>query len=359
MGLAAATLVAVPQADSAALAGSISPALSAEPHVPAAEVVPSTEPAPAATRQEDAVHTDPAPGPDAPSRSTPPASGTGRASALAAGGIPSVALEAYVRAAAASPTSCHISWPLVAAIGRVESNHGRFAGAVLHADGRSTPPIIGIVLDGVGTALIQDTDGGRLDGDPVYDRAVGPMQFIPSTWKAYAGDGDGDGRRDPFDIADAAAATAKYLCAAGGDLSSVAGQTRAVLAYNHSDSYVATVLTLAARYAGTPPPPLLPTPPAEPVPTVPPANPAPPPAIDVGLSPAAGAAPAADTSTPSTGTGSAARSGTPASSAPGLTDPPSLTAPPASTTAPTGAPVSSAPVSSAPVSSAPVSSAPV
>ena len=122
---------------------------------------------------------------------------------------------------------------------------------------------------------------------------MGPTQFIPSTWATYASDGDGNGTSDPFDIDDAAAATAKYLCAAGGDLSSVAGQRQAVLAYNHSDEYVATVLGIAASYAGTPPP-VLPTEPAKP-PTLPPANPAPPPAV-AALPPAA--APAAGARTP-------------------------------------------------------------
>ncbi|HET6394851.1 MAG TPA: lytic transglycosylase domain-containing protein, partial [Blastococcus sp.] len=215
--------------------------------------------------------------------------GAAEASALASSGIPTTALEAYQRAAAGSPAACHITWPLIAAIGRVESDHGRFAGSVLRTDGRSTPPIIGIALDGTRSALIRDTDGGRLDGDPVYDRAVGPTQFIPSTWKTYASDGDSDGISDPLDIDDAAAATAKYLCAAGGDLSSVAGQTRAVFAYNHSASYVSTVLTLAATYAGTPPP-VISTPSPEDLPAMPPANPAPPPAIEETLPTAAGPA---------------------------------------------------------------------
>src|SRR5437764_60980 len=83
-----------------------------------------------------------------------------------------------------------------------------FAGAVLHSDGLSTPRVIGIALNGNGTALIRDTDGGRLDGDTVYDRAVGPMQFIPSTWAGWSVDANGDGRADPFNIFDAAAAAA-------------------------------------------------------------------------------------------------------------------------------------------------------
>jgi len=195
---------------------------------------------------------------------------------LAAGGVPTTAMAAYSRAAELA--DCGISWTLIAAIGRVESNHGRFAGAVLSTDGLSTPPIIGIPLTGNGTARILDSDGGRFDGDTVHDRAVGPMQFIPTTWALHGADGNGDGRRDPFNINDAALATGNYLCAAGGDLTSGAGRARAVFAYNHSDEYVATVLGLAATYAGTPPPSPVPTT-AGPVPTVPPADPARPPAI--------------------------------------------------------------------------------
>ena len=197
-------------------------------------------------------------------------------SSLTASGIPAAALTAYQRAAAAAPKGCGISWSLLAAIGRVESNHGRFGGATLGADGRSTPHVLGPVLDGTSTALIPDTDGGRLDGSTTYDRAVGPMQFIPSTWARYGVDADGDGVADPFDINDAAAAAARYLCVAGGNLTTTAGQARAVLAYNHSDSYVATVLTLAAAYSGG----RVTLPAAQPLPAIEPVNPAPPSALD-------------------------------------------------------------------------------
>jgi hypothetical protein len=108
-------------------------------------------------------------------------------SALASSGLPVSAARAYRRAAeyvAATDPSCGLHWSVLAGIGRVESNHGRFAGAVLGSDGRSRPPVIGIPLDGThDTALIPDTDRGLLDGDTVYDRAVGAMQFIPSTWE--------------------------------------------------------------------------------------------------------------------------------------------------------------------------------
>jgi hypothetical protein len=172
-------------------------------------------------------------------------------SGLAANGIPQVALNAYRVAAArladVAP-GCGIDWALLAGIGREESDHGRFAGAVLHADGVSTPRIIGIALDGSRSAAIRDTDGGSLDGDSVYDHAVGPMQFIPSTWAIYGTDATGDGKADVFNINDAALAAARYLCAAGGDLGTRAGQIRAVLAYNHSDEYLAQVLALADAY---------------------------------------------------------------------------------------------------------------
>ena len=174
------------------------------------------------------------------------------ASGLAADGIPITALTAYqaaaVRAAKLAP-ACGLSWPLLAGIGRVESDHGRFAGAVLHSDGLSTPQVIGIPLNGHGTALILDTDNGALDGDTVYDRAVGPMQFIPSTWAGWGVDANGDGVADPFNIFDAAAAAADYLCAAGRDLTTTRGQVQAILSYNYSWDYVSMVMSLEKVYA--------------------------------------------------------------------------------------------------------------
>jgi membrane-bound lytic murein transglycosylase B len=173
-------------------------------------------------------------------------------SGLAANGIPQVALNAYRVAAARMADvepGCGIDWALLAGIGREESDHGRFAGAVLHADGVSTPSIIGPALDGVHWDYVPaPANGLALDGDAKYAHALGPMQFIPSTWATYGTDATGDGRSDIFNINDAALGAARYLCAAGGDLRSHAGEVRAVLAYNHSDEYLAQVLALADAY---------------------------------------------------------------------------------------------------------------
>ena len=172
--------------------------------------------------------------------------------ALDASGIPEVALEAYKRAAATlavRDAACHLPWQLLGAIGRVESDNGQFGGAVLLPDGYGTRPIYGIPLDGRGgVALIRDTDGGKLDGDPNFDRAVGPMQFIPSTWARYGVDGNGDGKKDPNNIFDATLAAADYLCAGGGDMANPAQEAAAVLRYNDADEYVRVVLALAASY---------------------------------------------------------------------------------------------------------------
>jgi membrane-bound lytic murein transglycosylase B len=167
-------------------------------------------------------------------------------------GIPSAALAAYQRAETvinAADKSCHLSWQLIAAIGRVESDHGRTNGNTLDSKGVARPGIYGIALDGSdGTSRITDTDAGQYDADARFDRAIGPMQFIPSTWSVVGVDADGDGERNPQDIDDAALATAVYLCSGADDLSTPAGQRGAVYRYNHSSSYVDLVLSIAAAY---------------------------------------------------------------------------------------------------------------
>lgn len=168
-------------------------------------------------------------------------------------GIPSIALEAYGYAAAVltrSRPDCGIAWTTLAGIASVESKHGTHRGAGVGADGSVRPSIIGIPLDGSpGVALVRDTDGGKLDGDPVYDRALGPLQFIPETWKRWGVDANGDGVIDPQNIDDAALTAARYLCASGGDLTSERGWQSALLTYNQSNTYLLTVRDRAAAYS--------------------------------------------------------------------------------------------------------------
>ena len=167
-------------------------------------------------------------------------------------GIPSPALTAYQRAETiinSADKDCNLPWQLVAAIGRVESDHGRFGGNSLDANGVARPGIYGIALNGKNsTQKIADTDAGQYDQDQVYDRAVGPMQFIPSTWQVVGVDADSDGERNPQDIDDAALATAVYLCSGKDDLSTVAGQEASVFRYNHSREYVDLVLSIMNAY---------------------------------------------------------------------------------------------------------------
>lgn len=173
--------------------------------------------------------------------------------AARATGIPRRALTAYVAAARQveqDDPACRIGWNTLAGIGSSESSHGAFGGATVGDDGVAAPLIIGVPLDGTGgNRAIPDTDGGTLDGDTTWDRAVGPLQFIPTTWEQWGADGDGDGVRNPHDLDDAALAAARYLCDAGDDLSASEGWSRAVLTYNRSQAYARKVARTATEYA--------------------------------------------------------------------------------------------------------------
>ncbi|MBI2710079.1 MAG: lytic murein transglycosylase [Actinobacteria bacterium] len=144
---------------------------------------------------------------------------------------------------------CGIAWWALAGIGFAESGQGTDGGTQVRADGSLTRRIVGIPLNGApGVAAIGDTDGGLLDGDPTVDRAVGPMQFIPSTWARWGVDADGDGVADPQSFYDAAATSAAYLCQSG-PMRDDAGLQRGYLSYNASLPYVALVLGKARQYA--------------------------------------------------------------------------------------------------------------
>ncbi|PXX58438.1 hypothetical protein DFR70_114122 [Nocardia tenerifensis] len=184
--------------------------------------------------------------------------------------IPLRALQAYgyatVVLAKAQP-NCHLGWTTLAGIARVESNHARFGGASIAADGSVRPVIRGVALDGTGgNAVIVDPSATARTGKTVSARAMGPFQFIPDTWARWGIRADADysiiaaalesGKPvpakslsgSPDNIDDAAVAAGRYLCAAGGDLATATGWRQAILAYNQSSVYVDQVRAAASRY---------------------------------------------------------------------------------------------------------------
>jgi hypothetical protein len=120
---------------------------------------------------------------------------------------PKTYLELYKLSASYCPG---LSWKVLAAIGQVESGHGRNVG-------------------------------------PSSAGALGPMQFLPSTWAQYAVDGDGDGKADIMSAYDAVPAAALYLCRNGAGRGGQALYD-AIFNYNHADWYVREVLAIAANY---------------------------------------------------------------------------------------------------------------
>jgi len=166
--------------------------------------------------------------------------------------LPVISLDAYLGAAemvGATHPSCGLEWWLLAAVARVESHHGELGGRRVGEDGDISRPIIGMALDGrPGIRAIADTDDGEVDGDTEWDRAVGPMQFIPETWSRRGVDGNDDGTVDPQNVYDAAAAAAGLLCEGDLHLATPAGRHEALLAYNTSDAYVDEVQNHARRY---------------------------------------------------------------------------------------------------------------
>ena len=267
--------------------------------------------------------------------------------AVGALGIPLMVLRAYRQAAdrlATEQPSCKLPWWLLAGIGHTESGHAE--SGRLTADGTTRGKILGPRLNGgiPGDAIITDTDNGSYDGDKVYDRAVGPMQFIPSTWVHWGADGNADGKVDPSNIFDATLAAGRYLCADHRNLSTPAGLRAAVLSYNHSAPYLATVLAWGRAYRdGASAVPNSPLPVVSDVTKVrPPRSSRPPkPTVNPSKLPSASATPAPSSSSPAgSGSASATPSRTPTTSASASTSPSAsgseTTGCPSATPSPTG-----------------------
>ncbi|NNN37575.1 glycoside hydrolase [Streptomyces sp. S3(2020)] len=178
----------------------------------------------------------------------------GTAQGGSAADIPTRMLAAYQKAASQAGTqvpACRgMRWPVLAAIAKVESHHAR--GHAITASGDIRPRIYGVLLNGSGaggnTIVFPDTDGGRWDGTATGERAVGPFQFLPSTWAGVGEDANGDKVADPHNADDAALGAAIYLCGNGRDLSKRAQLKAAIYQYNHSSEYVATVLGWIDQY---------------------------------------------------------------------------------------------------------------
>ncbi|MFB7667504.1 lytic transglycosylase domain-containing protein [Kitasatospora sp. NPDC056138] len=260
--------------------------------------------------------------------------GTGSAATgadLTGASLPDTVFTAYRNAEstlASTTPGCHLRWQLLAGIGQVES--GQANGGQVDANGTTYTPILGPALDGNGFAAIPDTDGGALDGSSIWDRAVGPMQFIPSTWATWGTDGNHDGKADPNNVFDAALTAGRYLCAGGRDLSDSAQLDRAILSYNYSTDYLNTVENWMRHFESgaavtpdrpgdpwTAPKPIpLPTPARTPATPGGPASPSPSPSPRPSSSPSATPSPSASPTNPSTSaSASASASASPSASA--------------------------------------------
>jgi cell wall-associated NlpC family hydrolase len=145
-------------------------------------------------------------------------------------------------------------WPILAGIAKVESNHA--IGRDIADSGDIRPKIYGVLLGGSGaggnTTPVPDTDGGKWDGTAAGERAVGPFQFLPSTWQSIGRDANGDKTADPHNADDAALGAAIYLCGGGRNLAQRAQLKAAIWQYNHSSVYVAGVLGWIDQYTAAP-----------------------------------------------------------------------------------------------------------
>ena len=140
---------------------------------------------------------------------------SGKPITLARADIPADYLTWYISAAQTCPG---LPWPVLAGIGKVESDHGRSTLPGVHA-------------------------GANFAG------AEGPMQFLPGTFSEFAVNADPAQPLTPYDPADAIFTAARMLCADGARGGSTAGIEQAIFAYNHADWYVREVMSWAETYA--------------------------------------------------------------------------------------------------------------
>ncbi|MGN8247148.1 lytic murein transglycosylase [Cellulomonas soli] len=239
-------VVAAPDTETTGDLGAARATGTAPPGTPGALPAPGAGPTGTATPVADGTA-----GRISPRASAPVAAAAWVARVATSTSIPSVALQAYADATLATQTEhpgCHLGWSTLAAIGAVESGHGTHGGTTLRPDGRPETAVVGPPLDGT-RAITASAAGTAWHGDPDWEHAVGPMQFLPGTWARWGADADGDGTADPHDVQDAALAAARYLCAGGRDLATADGWWSAALSYNRDDSYAAHVLELADAYA--------------------------------------------------------------------------------------------------------------
>ncbi|MDP9389090.1 MAG: bifunctional lytic transglycosylase/C40 family peptidase [Actinomycetota bacterium] len=179
----------------------------------------------------------------------------GPASASAVADIPQFLLSHYQ----ASPACAGLPWQVVAAVGWVESRHARVRldpitnewRGVDPRTGDTEAPILGPALDGSARtrAIPATRESTAYTGDPRWDHAIGPMQFLTSTFRAWALDGSGDGVTDPHNAFDAIATAGRYLCNGSSRLDSLDAALRR---YNNSAAYVAAVQDKALAYGMAP-----------------------------------------------------------------------------------------------------------
>ena len=165
--------------------------------------------------------------------------------------IPQPALAAYQRTAgvlAEADRKCHAEWTVLAAIGRVLTDHGERRDHQLDDEGMASPAIVGKALRDRKGRKVEDTDAGQLDGDRRHDRTVGPMLLDPTTWSSVGVDGDDDGDRDPQDMDDASLSIAVLLCSGSEDLRDPADLRTALERINSDAAFVSAVVAIDSAY---------------------------------------------------------------------------------------------------------------